>query len=61
MKRSLCIIIALMLPSLTLFAGGKTEGAATTAGKVTGVEKGPVIFYATPAEYQKATGNKLPD
>ncbi len=61
MKKLLIILIVLfLLPSLALLAGGKTEGAATTAGKVTGVEKGPVIFYATPAEYEKATGNKLP-
>ncbi len=62
MNKTIGILPALLIVSAGFaFAGGqKDSGTTQAAAATTGmVEKGPVRYYATPADYEKATGKKL--
>ena len=58
----LLVVVFLLLGPFSLFASGKTEEKKAETAAAAGAEittAGKVLFYATLAEYEKATESKL--
>jgi hypothetical protein len=59
MKRFTAMIVLLLLLGAMAFAGGTQEGAAAATAGATVDNAGVIELYATPADYEKATGKQV--